>query len=63
MVDAFDITTPSDDRDRRSGQDRRLLCYDIHRPERRCGNDRRKGSDRRKRKASSAKWADAAKKK
>jgi len=53
MIDTFDITAPSDNRDRRSGQDRRLLSRAAHSPERRCGNDRRKGIDRRKRNTTS----------
>ena len=32
---------------RRSGTDRRQFSYDIHIPERRCGQDRRSGQDRR----------------
>jgi len=32
---------------RRSGTDRRRFSYDIHIPERRCGQDRRSGLDRR----------------
>jgi len=63
MIDTFDLTAPSDNRDRRSGQDRRLLCYDLYIPERRFGNDRRKGADRRKRNTSSMKLADTTKKK
>ena len=49
MIDALDILALEEDRDRRSGLDRRFLSYDIYLPDRRQGNERRTGSDRRKR--------------
>ncbi len=63
MIDPLDLATPSNDRDRRSGQDRRLSSQVAYRPEQRCGDDRRKNSDRRKRNASSIKSAGLTKKK
>jgi hypothetical protein len=35
-------------REKRCGIDRRQITYDLHIPERRCGQDRRSGKDRRK---------------
>ncbi|MFO7560912.1 MAG: hypothetical protein R6X10_18950 [Desulfobacterales bacterium] len=62
MIDPLDLTAPSNDRDRRSGKDRRLLFQAAYRPEQRCGNDRRKNSDRRKKNLSFLKSADSKKK-
>jgi len=40
--------TLSDNRDRRSGIDRREIFYTMHIPEGRSGKDRRSGNDRRR---------------
>jgi len=53
MIDAFDIMALEDDRDRRSGGDRRFIHYDIYLPDRRKSKERRNGIDRRKRTLSS----------
>jgi len=45
MVDQVNI---ADNGGRRKCLDRRIFCYTIHIPERRCGADRRSGNDRRK---------------
>jgi hypothetical protein len=49
MIDALDLLALEDDRDRRSGLDRRFLSYDIYLPDRRKVSERRNGIDRRKR--------------
>ena len=49
MIDALDLMALEDDRDRRSGDDRRFLSYDIYLPDRRTVSERRDGIDRRKR--------------
>ncbi|MBA4367589.1 MAG: hypothetical protein C0403_08115 [Desulfobacterium sp.] len=49
MIDALDLMALEDDRDRRSGDDRRFLSYDIYLPDRRKVSERRDGIDRRKR--------------
>ncbi|MFH2067821.1 MAG: hypothetical protein ABIK15_21635 [Pseudomonadota bacterium] len=49
MIDALDLMALEDDRDRRSGNDRRFLSYDIYLPDRRQAGERRTGNDRRKR--------------
>ncbi|RJP74859.1 MAG: hypothetical protein C4522_22375 [Desulfobacteraceae bacterium] len=49
MIDALDLMALEDDRDRRSGNDRRFLSYDIYLPDRRHAGERRTGNDRRKR--------------
>jgi len=49
MIDALDLMALEEDRDRRSGDDRRFLSYDIYLPDRRRVSERRDGIDRRKR--------------
>jgi len=49
MIDALDLMALEEDRDRRSGDDRRFLSYDIYLPDRRKVSERRDGIDRRKR--------------
>lgn len=49
MIDALDLLALEEDRDRRSGFDRRFLSYDIYLPDRRKVSERRDGIDRRKR--------------
>jgi hypothetical protein len=49
MIDALDLMALEDNRDRRSGYDRRFLSYDIYLPDRRKVSERRDGIDRRKR--------------
>lgn len=49
MIDALDLMALEEDRDRRSGYDRRFLSYDIYLPDRRKVSERRNGIDRRKR--------------
>jgi hypothetical protein len=49
MIDALDLMALEEDRDRRSGDDRRFLSYDIYLPNRRKVSERRDGLDRRKR--------------
>jgi hypothetical protein len=49
MIDALDLMALEDDRDRRSGLDRRFLSYDMYLPDRRKVSERRDGIDRRKR--------------
>jgi hypothetical protein len=53
MIDPLDLMALENDRDRRSGLDRRLINYDIYLPERRQKIKRRDGIDRRKRTLSS----------
>lgn len=42
------VFTLDDKGGRRSGFDRRQFSYELHIPERRCGQDQRSGKDRRK---------------